>query len=268
MVDFRDAGLDPVRSGEYRLTMEISDRSFRFAIFHDDLLLRLNEIALESTTPSNFVRKTEESLQKIDELKWGFRSRSVSYAATRYTLIPLELFDKSRVSELFTFNFQKSRDEEVSYDLLEGKRIAVVYAQPSMFRSMLMRLFNFKPFDLTAHVSSLIGSVLKRDVFTGLVVNIRESVFDLMFVDKGQLIFCNSFRYQAPEDVSFYTLNLVDQLKLPPDIHAEYYGMISPGDKIESLLGKYLKGWVRGLEENNHPEYYTLLSQHKQPVQK
>lgn len=245
-IKIKDESFDPEKASEYRLFAEISPTGFRFSVMNkaSDKIILLDETQFDKTDGRSFLKEAEKKIIEIPELKLGYYSRTVAIVTSKYTLVPISLFDKSKVNEFFEFNFKKTRDEEIFWDEIKNLDAAIIYSGPFLVKGIFTRIFNFKPFRLTSHISNIIEALIlqcRKISSPTIAAHLSNNQLDILAIRDGKLILSNVFEIKSPQDLVYFIIHIIEQLKINPELaEIYYYGQIEAGDENHKLLSKYL----------------------------
>ncbi len=71
----------------------------------------------------------------------------------------------------------------------------------------------------------------------------EDEFVTIIYRDRHQLQYCNRFGYKNPQDLTYYVLYVLDELKLsPPAANVVLYGEITPFADAYSELSRFLTG--------------------------
>jgi hypothetical protein len=203
-----------------------------------------------------------------------YLSVHISIIHQKFSLIPSPLFDPLRQKEYLKINSDFEANDLISNEFIKSIDARNVFAVPLVVEKMLRR--NFGACKISHHTSVLLDSLfnlLKNTPEPQLVLNINKGNFDIILIDGNKLLFCNSFKHYADEDVIYYLLFACEQLKLNPEnISITISGQIEKNSALYELLNKYLRkisfinrpqnlNYSYKFDELQGHSFYGLLSQ-------
>lgn len=182
----------------------------------------------------------------LDEFPWlkkSFHSVKIAVQNTRYTLIPTPLYleDEKAVYTGFTLDPSKEKENILS-DRIDPLEIHNVFAVPSRFHEKLVSALPQAV--ILHHAGILIRSfwLNYRNTHDKIFLNVRNDAFDLLIFDNHLLQYCNSFYFQAPEDLVYYLIFVMEQLELDPEkVMVSLAGEVDKDHPVYSLIERYIR---------------------------
>ncbi|MFA6924124.1 MAG: DUF3822 family protein [Bacteroidales bacterium] len=259
------------------LSIEIRLDGFSFCIVD---LNKNKLIALESRDLKDiktFSHLSEIIFEKIKTnalLKNHFKSASAAFVNNKSTLIPSQLFDSQNIKNYIGFSdFMDFNSEIAKYDKLRNIDAFNVFAIPENIEKIFTERFN--NIRILHFSSCLIDNVISQNQsLNSVFVNIYNSHFEVVIAENKNLKFYNTFKYHTKEDVLYYLLFVLEQLKLKPEsAKIVLSGLINNKTSIFILLSKYIANIdfaklndnfdCSELREKINPNYYfNIINQH------
>lgn len=186
----------------------------------------------------------------------------ILFETNKSTLIPSALFDSNAIHDYLGFNHFLHKDDEVHFDKLVNLEAYQVYAVPRVIRETFKE--KYTRFRIVHYLSSLIESLLlqtkNQNIENSLFVNVRNSVFDLIYLDNSKVKFANTFRYRAAEDFAYFTLYAMEQLKLnPEDTELICMGEFDKNSKLYEIAYKYIRR-IKFIDQNDFFKYSYVFN--------
>jgi len=255
----KDESLDTNLQGKLHLSIQSGQGGFLWALFSID---GNKYLALESYSYPK--AGEEEVLDQLKALPWFANISSVSLAivSDKITLVPEPLYDEKVKSTYGNFNFTADENQV----LLSAKVLTVgcfaVFAL-SQEKEKLYR--SFFPAIKIIHVAMpLLESVLtndKNESSEKAYLNIRPKSMELVFVKNGNLLYYNTFSHTTSEDVIYYLLFALEQLKLNPEtIALQLLGDVEKNDGVYSIIHKYVRN-ISFMPRSNRFEFSYRFSE-------
>lgn len=189
-------------------------------------------------------------------LKAGFwKSIQISIKNEKFTLIPTSLFIPECASEYLQFNCYIKSNEETTFYHHKALNITSVFAYPFAVINWLKRQYPHKKVNIIHHTSSFLEGVMREtsgDHETGVYANIENELLTLVVKKGNNLEFCNNFHYKTNEDILYYILFVLDQLKLQKNTTITSWGNIDFDSQLFSLLTTY----IRNIEIGSRPNMF------------
>tara|TARA_B110000003_G_scaffold230767_1_gene232909 strand:+ start:16683 stop:17525 length:843 start_codon:yes stop_codon:yes gene_type:complete len=260
--------LQSSKTEELHLSIELGLNEVSYTIKNDDRVLAIEHI---NENLSIF----EEKIKNHEWLSKKFKSTNVCLLNQKSTLIPDSLFDLKNKANYVSFNHEKTENHEVLHDKIEPINSYNVYGISSPVKQLIET--HFRDATIRHHSSSLIVNwinLYKNNDEKKLIVNIQNQSFQLMMIDKMELKFFNSFRFQHNNDFIYHLLFAMEQLKLDSEkIKLYLYGDILKESDLYQLIYSYIRNVEFGNRNSliqlspvaDHIEKhqnFTLLHQH------
>jgi hypothetical protein len=147
-------------------------------------------------------------------LVWPYKRTYVLSVTPHYTLIPAGLFSEKQKNEWLAFNFT-SQEKRTLSDSMEKEEVKIVY-------DMEEEVYEFCSRSLTnpVFVNYLTPQLLvfqKQSLVEKsghMFVVVRENSVDISCFSEGNLHFVNSFTFDRPDDIIYYTLYIWRQMAM------------------------------------------------------
>jgi len=168
------------------------------------------------------------------------------------TLIPVPLFDPESSDNYLQFNHGKDVGT-AAHDLIPETDAQNVYALPENIDAIIKRAF---PNVQVCHFSTtLLESLLvqhKNSTEQQIFVHLLPTRLCVTVLNEGKLILYNTYPHKTKEDVVYYILFVMEQLKLNAEkIPLSLYGEIQKSSEVFKLLEKYVKDVQFGSRPKN-----------------
>lgn len=209
-------------------TRYLAIESFRFA---------------EHTDFRDLAQAVEQQLNNSRVAGMPFQSVSAAFSGLPYTLLPLPLYKPGCEHNVLSFNHPLSENATATSDEVEDLSLRVVYQQAPPVEQLLKQRFP----SLSMHHASttlLQALVLASKSRSGqqVYINVHQPWFDLTVLNGSELQFHNSFRFSTPEDMAYYLLYTLEQLKLSPDsVPVAITGALKMNSDAYKLLEQYVR---------------------------
>jgi hypothetical protein len=160
--------------------------------------------------------KLREIIEGKPVLKAPFREVHIIWGGLNYTLLPEALVKKENSAEYLRFANTIHAGDEAHPDNISCIRAVDIYSIPSIlleyYRQMWPshRLHHYMACFADGHLARLKRSEGPVSVF----LNISLQSFDLLIVEEGRLIYCNTFEYRTTAELIYYALYTFRQLKI------------------------------------------------------
>ena len=207
-------------------TLYFSEKNIGSSATAEELLLEIDAIITEN---------------EIFQLK--FDEVIVLYSNNVYTTVPTSLFDETKASEYLKFNSKILSNDFIAFDQIESNNMVVVYIPYVNINNYFFERFG--SFQYYHAVSIFLIDVLlsaKHSQRAKMYINVQEEQLDVIILEDGKLLLCNSFLFKTSEDFIYYALFCLEQLRLNPDtIPLILSGTIEKEDSNYEILYAYIR---------------------------
>ena len=229
-----------------RLSIHISLNGLSFSIvdlISDEIIFYKKHVFTKKTTPKSLLKELKKYFKETPELNDTFSSVKIIHYNNLSTVVPEVVFDKNNALSYLKFNSQILQNDYVAYDQIFNNECVNVYIPYVNINN-----FIFKKFDsfIYNHYSSIIleevKSNEKNSINPSLYLNMGLNHIEVIYFQNNKLIFYNTFDYSTKEDVIYYLLFTIDQLKLNPEkTPLIISGSISIDDEYYEIIYKYVR---------------------------
>ena len=273
---YKDASSD-FEGNQLHLSISIDKESVVFSTI-DMEHHKVNSIAEKKHHFSSWVETEIDTynhfFNKIEKL-YNYKSVSVSFRNEFYTLIPYGIFEASKTKSYLEINYNIKFAEQIRADFIYSLNAYCVHYFPENLCLSIQKIFPTSK--IFHHTSVLCEMLIRENKFsenTNIYIDIENENFNLLIFEKSKLLLCNNYKYETKEDVLFYFLNAIQQLKIQPMATSVFLmGKSSEQNEIKELLKIYSHSDIHYMEithlepftienETANQEYYTNLTQH------
>lgn len=274
---FTDPAFDKSQTAGHILAIDLSWERLVYSLYDTT---RTKFVSLECysigklSSPAQISEKMDEifSIPSLSGSK--FQQVRILWTGLQYTLVPLALFDEKQASAYLQFTQELQAGSVICYDNLKNLQAENVYAIPTIIRETIHQ--KFPGHHLDHYITVLAESLLVENKTTGnnprVFVNVNSGFFDLLIINEGKLLLCNTFEYKCAEDFLYYLLFAFEQAGINPEkTGIILMGEILKNSSIYESLHKYIcevnfatrsKAWNYShvLDELPGHFFYTLLN--------
>lgn len=247
-----------------RLSVQVSltGLSFLVANLEDKTTLFFSEKKFsDPLTPEELLLEIEALISKTEALNLEFQEVIVVYSTKMYATVPKLLFEESKASEYLKFNSKILSTDYIAHDIIDSQDLVVVYVPFVNINNFFFDKYG--SFQYYHGVTSLLKSVFKLEkhsIVPKMYLHIQDGMVDCIVIKDGHLQLCNTYSYKTPEDLIYYILFCLEQLKLNPEtIPLFLSGDIEKGDSNYKILYTY----IRTIEYIENRTSITLDATHK-----
>jgi len=197
----------------------------------------------EPCAPEEILVQLKKAVNSNSALTEDVAKVSLTYATDMYTVVPAVLYQEEKASEYLKFNSKILATDFIASDSVENYGLMVVFVPFMNINNYLFETFgSFEYYHNTSLLLKLILDIEKFSKNPKVYLHVQQEHIDCIALNDGTLQLCNTFPYKTEEDLIYYVLFCLEQLKLNPDsIEVVCLGSIKKEDSIYSLLFKYIR---------------------------
>lgn len=207
MIDFTESKQDT-------LSIRLSTDGFSFSIYNPLQNTSPTVVEKEITPSLSLTANLKAVFRESDFLKHPYKRINIMMAGKRFTVVPLELFEKEQAELLFYHNHQKRENETVIYNILQKNNVVIIFGMDKSACSFLKEQYPEARFYSQStplidyfSVKSRLGNSKK------MYASIRQHSIDIYCFERGHLLLANSFECTYTEDRIYYLLYTWKQLE-------------------------------------------------------
>lgn len=157
------------------------------------------------------------------------------------TLVPRRLFNHDELPAYFRLLLPPG-DFEFGHSALPDFDCYLAYAVEQELASVLRQRFPAaQNMHLAAPVLTRALKIISIDS-TGVMANLRHGVVQIVALERGNLLFYNTFKFDTASDLLYFVLLVYDQCWLNPDQVPLYLaGELLPDSEIYKVLYRYIR---------------------------
>tara|TARA_B110000014_G_scaffold127889_1_gene88153 strand:- start:2639 stop:3475 length:837 start_codon:yes stop_codon:yes gene_type:complete len=253
------------KTSNIKLSIHISLNGLSFCII--DLIsneidfLRTYSLS-KNTTPKELLKTLKKGFKENNELSNSFSSVKIIHYNNLSTVVPEPLFDNNNALNYLKFNSKILQNDYAAYDEIFNNECVNVYIPYVNINNYIFKMFDSFVYN---HYSSIILEKVKLNekntITPSLYLNINSNHMELIYFVKNKLIFYNRFDFSTKEDIIYYLLFTIDQLKLnPEEIPLVITGNISEDDDNYKIIYEYIRNVSTfNSEINQENKFYNSL---------
>jgi len=253
------------KTSNIKLSIHISLNGLSFCII--DLIsneidfLRTYSLS-KNTTPKELLKTLKKGFKENNELSNSFSSVKIIHYNNLSTVVPEPLFDKNNALSYLKFNSKILQNDYAAYDEIFNNECVNVYIPYVNINNYIFKMFDSFVYN---HYSSIILEKVKLNekntITPSLYLNVNSNHMELIYFVKNKLIFYNRFDFSTKEDIIYYLLFTIDQLKLnPEEIPLVITGNISEDDDNYKIIYEYIRNVSTfNSEINQENKFYNSL---------
>ena len=216
----------------------------------------------QNSNPKELLNTLKKGFLENDELSSSFSSVKIIHYNNLSTVVPEPLFDKNNALSYLKFNSKILQNDYVAFDKIFNNECVNVYIPYVNINNYIFEMFDSF---IYKHYSSIILEKVKLNekntATPSLYLNINDNHMELIYFVKNKLVFYNRFDFNTKEDLIYYLLFSIDQLKLnPEEIPVVITGDISKDDDNYMIIYKYIRNVsVFNSEISKENKFYNSL---------
>lgn len=156
-----------------------------------------------------------------------------------YTFVPIELLEAGNESDFFLLEHQIDQKDCIISNKILMSGCVNVFSLPINLRDALSQLFENTIVE--HHLSYFLTDKIKLRNETLVQVWVRAKIMDVVVQINGNLHLINSYTYNTPEDFTYYTLNIFDQLSLDTETIKVKLFNVESGNEIQNMIQRYVR---------------------------
>ena len=159
-----------------------------------------------------------------------------------YSFVPSTLFKEENASDYLKFNTKILKTDFIAHEEIGTSGIINVYIPYTNIINFFFEKFGEFEYQ---HLSTvLVENLLELPKVDRpqMFAHIKNKQFDLVVIENGKLLLCNSFSFTEKEDFLYYILFTAEQLNLKPE-HFRLFllGAISKASPLFKIAFEYIK---------------------------
>lgn len=252
----------------HRLSVQISLNGLSFLI-KDNLnqtLVYINKRFPTSHQPEELLLQLEYCFHNEPQLRASFKNVVIIYHNDLYTLVPKPLFEVNKASEYLKFNIRILENDTVSFEDVGAHKLINTYIPFININNYIFEKFgDFSYYHSATLLCNYLLDTEKYNTEKKVFVYVSNQIFHCIAIENGNLLLCNTYMYQTPEDFIYYVLFNFEQLNLNPEKHKI---ILSGGIAKDDSLYKIVYTYIRNVSflENVLPNIENVNSHHEIPL--
>jgi hypothetical protein len=186
------------------------------------------------------------SLSSNDIIKLLNSETEINYEKIRlicetdnYLFIPTSLFIANESHHYLGFQHKIHKNESILFNPIPAWDTVNTFTIPTNLKGAIDSLF---PNTIIEHqMSWLLTEKVKLQQDDTITIWIRSKSIDMIVIKNGKLHLLNSFAYQTPEDMTYHTLNVIEQLSIDVDSCKVFLYNAEKNPAFGKLLSNYLQ---------------------------
>ncbi len=250
-VNFSPSSLDNLLTEKCHLSVEVGLNKFAYCLF-DTLsftYILLKEFKFEARGISESCEKIADIIASESLLQKEFYSSSLALNEFPSTLVPTPFYKEEKNREILGFNHNVY--EEILSDKMQQMDAINIYSVPTELLNLIHK--SFPNTQIKCKSSIFIEQLLLQNnsVEAKVYASVKNNILEVSVIEENKLELHNSFSIDTKEDMLYFLLFSMEQLRLSPEkTELILLDDILKSDEKYNLLYQY----VRNISFGNRPE--------------
>ncbi len=250
-VNFSPSSLDNLLTEKCHLSVEVGLNKFAYCLF-DTLsftYILLKEFEFEAKGISESCEKIADIIASESLLQKEFYSSSLALNEFPSTLVPTPFYKDEKNREILGFNHNVY--EEILSDKMQQMDAINIYSVPTELLNLIHK--SFPNTQIKCKSSIFIEQLLLQNnsVEAKVYASVKNNILEVSVIEENKLELHNSFSIDTKEDMLYFLLFSMEQLRLSPEkTELILLDDILKSDEKYNLLYQY----VRNISFGNRPE--------------
>lgn len=189
-----------------------------------------------------YISSLEEFFFAHEFLTYSYKQTYLVYVSPQYTVVPEDVFVEKQQTDLLSFAFSSSPCKCLHNPLTREAAKVVFDIEDDVYGFCSRSLINPT---FVHHITPQL--ILWKQQSQGLVSRqmymvIHRKMIDIACLVQGKLLFVNSFGYDKPDDILYYTLYVWKQVGLDQEKdQLHIYGSVSICNTLRTTLQNYIQ---------------------------
>ena len=250
-INFSPSSPNNLFTEKCHLSVEVGLSNFRFCLF-DTLTftyILLKEFEFKTKGISESCKKIADIIASESLLQKEFYSSSLTLNEFPSTLVPTPFYKEERNREILGFNHNLY--EEILSDKMQQMDAMNIYSVPTDLLSLIHQ--SFPNTQIKCNSSIFIEQLLLQNnsLEAKVYASVKNNILEVGMIEENKLELHNSFSIETKEDMLYFLLFSMEQLRLSPEkTELILLDDILKSDERYNLLYQY----IRNISFGNRPE--------------
>ncbi|MDR2868188.1 MAG: DUF3822 family protein [Bacteroidales bacterium] len=207
-----------LHSEQLALSIRLRADGFSFTTYHPLDEQVTASVYKEAKLSLTFIANLKHAFSESDFLTRPYKQVHIIAESTRFTALPLNLFDEKQTESVFTYNHLKRENETILYNILEKHNMVLIFGIDKNTHQFLTKQYSHQAGFYT-QITPLINyfSILGEEeniLSKKMYIYLHEKRLDVCCFRYKRTIYLNSFECKHTEDCLYYALYLWKQIGL------------------------------------------------------
>lgn len=204
--------IDFNKSEQYILSIRLSTDGFSFSIYHPQQPEEIYFSSSPVNTQRSMAANVKTYLTETEELKHHFKLVNILIHTSRYTTLPLELYEDEQTDLLFYQNLPPQNNEVVLCNILGKSNLVILFGLDKLTHLYLTEHFpNARLFASVSPITEYLTHKVKSSECRKLFAIFHPESTEVMAFEKDKLLLLNTYPISGLNDSCYYLLNIWQQ---------------------------------------------------------
>lgn len=201
--------IDSTISNQYSLSIRINSNGFSLTVTDES-----NTLLSSKKVPTILTTLPAEEINRLisGEIQLNYKNIRLIYESDNYLFVPSAIFRSNEADCYLNFQQKPDKNEIILYNTMAAWDIVNVFSIPATIQTAVNQLFPNTVIE--QHLSHFLIEKVRNNHESAIYIWVRSKIMDVIVLKNGKLQLLNSFTYQTPEDFTYHTLNIAEQLSL------------------------------------------------------
>jgi len=172
------------------------------------------------------------------ETELNYQNIRIIYESDIYIFIPAPLFKPEESARFLSLQHKLQKKECIIHNTIPNWNTVNAFSIPENLQQAIEELF---PGLIIEHqMSYLLSEKVKQLPANSIHIWVRTNMLDVIVVQSSKLQLLNSFPYKTPEDFTYHTLNIMEQLAFDTKSSIVYLYNTEKKPEFATLLNNYV----------------------------
>ncbi|WP_421752789.1 DUF3822 family protein [Croceimicrobium sp.] len=258
-----DQGLNRDTLKDCHTVLSLSKTGFSIMVAGENksrILLSAQRFWKEEKSESKLIDLFEKTLDQLPVNPDLSASIKCLVNFQKFSLVPEHFYQKGKGQQILSYTAKLQKGDRIYTDHWTHSEALMLHAIPERISEWLSKRFMQAQIQHQATSIENLYQTSKSEDFTGILY-VSPSEADFYLAQKGKVQWYNKFQYQTEEDLLYFILYSLEQNRfLPTELHLKVAGLSLKGDKLHSLLERYI-GEVKDMSVPSNYQLSPMISE-------
>jgi hypothetical protein len=211
-----DASLGLEKTNEYILSIQVSLGGFSFSVINPkgNQLLTLKQTPLKISDERFIARRFREWIETERIVHRDFCKTRIVVETEKFTIIPESFYVTEKNEGILHLLTETEKNQEICETRVESQDARLLFILPHMLKDVVAS--HFRNFTFLHPVKLFLEKLPEINKENGLILLFSSTILFVGVFNKVKLILANSFKITHSNDVLFFVLTVLKQLRINP----------------------------------------------------